>query len=176
MLLCDHSWSFFEDEHPCGGHVDVQGLLELKQTRVSVSPEFHRSCHYWMEEGLNLKQVKRHQFASVYLSFLFCFRDRYRENPTLRMLLEAETTVKVDTVHQHTFIGGRLGNTCQMWTNQSAVRQPVGLCSICWHIISGGKSVHCCANQAAGTSLSFTVYRWNWSLFPLLEKKRLRPH
>lgn len=96
MLLCDHSWSPFEGVHPCGGHVDSQGLLELKQTRVSVYPEFHRSCHYWMEEGLNCqKQVKRQQFASVYLAFLFCVR--YRENPTLRMMFEAETTVNVDT-------------------------------------------------------------------------------
>lgn len=91
MLLCDHSWSFFEGEHPCGGHVDIQGLLELKQTRVSAYPEFHRSCNYWIAEAV------RNGFASVDLPFLFCSRDRYRENPTLRMMFEAETTVNVAT-------------------------------------------------------------------------------
>lgn len=66
FLSKHHSCSFFEGEHPCGGHVDVQGLLELKQTRVSVYPKFHRFWHYWMEEGLScLQQVKWCSMSSI---------------------------------------------------------------------------------------------------------------
>lgn len=158
-LVTHHSWSFFKGEHPCGGHVDVQDLLELKQTRVSVYPEFQRFCHYWMEEGLSYsKQVKRQQkFASLWQfqhslevnshSFFFVTRQCFLSNVVeTGMMFDAETLM---WIHQH-FYWWRLGNTGQMWANQTAVRSHyrhfVGLCSICWHIISGGRPVHCCAN------------------------------